>query len=261
MKIKNLLQILVVGIVLFSCGGDDNDDNFDYEGQAETDNNDIVEYLQTHYLNEDDGAIWTITGSETSLMDDSRLSSQTVVSNDVSYKLYTLKTVEGVSKSPSQVDSVLVTYAGMLLDSTVFDASTTKVWFALSNLVSGWGFGLRDFKGGEVVQADDESFKYENSGQGYLFMPSGLGYGNVTQSVITKNSPLIFKITMNDVNYVDNDLDGVLSKDEDVNNDGLVTNDDTDGDSIPNYIDTDDDGDGILTEDELEDNKYLDPNN
>jgi gliding motility-associated-like protein len=53
-----------------------------------------------------------------------------------------------------------------------------------------------------------------------------------------------------DFRDTDDDNDNVLTKDEDVNNDGNPMNDDTDGDGIPNYLDPDDDGDGILTKDE-----------
>ncbi|GGG39643.1 DUF6252 family protein [Bizionia arctica] len=53
-------------------------------------------------------------------------------------------------------------------------------------------------------------------------------------------------------NYLDEDDDGdsILTINEDIDADGDVVNDDTDGDSIPNYLDNDDDGDGILTIDE-----------
>ena len=63
------------------------------------------------------------------------------------------------------------------------------------------------------------------------------------------------------------DNDGVLSYLEDINEDGNVKNDDSDEDSIPDYLDIDDDGDGILTKDELGDENgdnipdYLDPEN
>ena len=42
-------------------------------------------------------------------------------------------------------------------------------------------------------------------------------------------------------NYLDadDDNDGVLTKNEDANGDGDPTNDDTDGDGIPDYLDTD----------------------
>ena len=65
-----------------------------------------------------------------------------------------------------------------------------------------------------------------------------------------------------EVNFrdTDDDNDGILTKDEDVNNDGNPMNDDTDSDGIPNYLDSDDDGDGILTIDE-DDNLDGDPTN
>ncbi|MDO6761553.1 hypothetical protein Q4566_15175 [Tamlana sp. 2_MG-2023] len=46
------------------------------------------------------------------------------------------------------------------------------------------------------------------------------------------------------------DDDGIPSDLEDVNGNGDLTDDDTDSDGIPNYIDSDDDGDNILTADE-----------
>ncbi|MCM2301079.1 MAG: tandem-95 repeat protein, partial [Flavobacteriaceae bacterium] len=73
------------------------------------------------------------------------------------------------------------------------------------------------------------------------------------------NNPLInLRNTDGDseVNFrdTDDDNDSILTKDEDVNNDGNPMNDDTDNDGIPNYLDTDDDGDGILTINEDDNN-------
>ncbi len=45
----------------------------------------------------------------------------------------------------------------------------------------------------------------------------------------------------------DDDEDGILSINEDLNNDGNPNNDDTDGDGTPNYLDYDDDGDSLAT--------------
>ncbi|MDQ3247761.1 MAG: S8 family serine peptidase, partial [Chloroflexota bacterium] len=47
----------------------------------------------------------------------------------------------------------------------------------------------------------------------------------------------------------DSDGDGMLDSAEDRNADGEPANDDTDGDQIPNYLDQDDDGDGVGTAD------------
>lgn len=49
---------------------------------------------------------------------------------------------------------------------------------------------------------------------------------------------------------IEDDDDGVLAELEDINGNGDLTDDDTDGDGLPNYIDADDDGDNILTKDE-----------
>ena len=55
---------------------------------------------------------------------------------------------------------------------------------------------------------------------------------------------------------VEDDQDGILAALEDINGNGDLTDDDTDGDGLPNYIDADDDGDNILTK-----NEAPDPNN
>ncbi len=47
--------------------------------------------------------------------------------------------------------------------------------------------------------------------------------------------------------YNDTDNDGINDHIEDTNQDGNADNDDADGDGIPNYKDTDDDNDGVLT--------------
>ncbi|MCA9580088.1 MAG: putative metal-binding motif-containing protein, partial [Myxococcales bacterium] len=47
------------------------------------------------------------------------------------------------------------------------------------------------------------------------------------------------------------DVDGIDTLDEDVDGDGNLTNDDTDGDKIPNYLDTDDDGFGAIQADPI----------
>ena len=246
MKFKNLLLLLTIGLFVFSCNKDDDDAS--PTEQSEIDNEELVEYLQTHYLNDDDGGIWTITGDETPLMD--QVNTQDIVYNDVAYKLYYLVEEEGTTIHPTRVDSVLTTYTGMTLDSIVFDSSSSLTWFALSSVIPGWSYGFEHYKGGTIVINEDESFEFEDYGQGILFIPSGLAYGSTGSSSIPGNTSLIFQITLQDVNRVDNDYDTVDSIYEDLNGNGDFTDDDTDGDGIPNYADADDDGDGILTIDE-----------
>ncbi|MGV6845484.1 MAG: FKBP-type peptidyl-prolyl cis-trans isomerase [Lutibacter sp.] len=248
MKIKSAIIILIVIIGVWSCKKSNSTTPFDAAQQALDDDATLVEYLQTHYLNSSDNAIWTITNGETPLMD--QVQTDNITYNDIDYKLYYLKETDGVGNMPSRADSVLVTYAGMLLDSTVFDSRSNLTWLSLTQVIEGWSYGFTHFKGGTKVINPDESFYYENTGTGYLFIPSGLAYGNNGQTSIPENSPLIFKIALNEVNQSDDDNDTVLSIDEDVNGDGNVKNDDTDSDGVPNYLDVDDDNDTILTKDE-----------
>lgn len=58
-------------------------------------------------------------------------------------------------------------------------------------------------------------------------------------------------VTLQLVTCIDNDDDGVDTLDEDLNNDGILSNDDTDNDGIPNYLDPDDDNDQVDTQDEI----------
>lgn len=240
--------MLAVIAVVFSCSKDNDKEVFDAAKQSLEDDVILIEYLQTHYLNESDGGIWTIKNGETPLMD--QVETQNITYNDIDYKLYYLSQSEGVSISPSRVDSVLTTYTGMLLDSTVFDSRSTNIWMPLTGVIDGWAYGFTNFKGGTKIVDTYEYFYYENAGKGILFIPSGLAYGNIGQSVIPANSPLVFQITLNDVNIADHDNDGVLSFLEfPIGIDDYKTFD-TDKDGIPNYLDADDDGDGKLTRDE-----------
>lgn len=51
--------------------------------------------------------------------------------------------------------------------------------------------------------------------------------------------------------YSEDDNDGIPAEMEDLNNNGNLYDDDTDGDGIPNFLDEDDDGDNVLTSTEL----------
>lgn len=65
---------------------------------------------------------------------------------------------------------------------------------------------------------------------------------NITNEFISTNGEANFTTTAD----ID-DNDGIPAENEDINGDGDLTNDDTDGDGIPNYLDYDDDGDNVPT--------------
>ena len=86
MKLKNLLFIAILGFLVFSCGDDSSSstDDYDAEKYALEDDKALIEYLETHYLNESDGGIYTIKGNETPLMDQTE--SQVIMKNDVKFR-------------------------------------------------------------------------------------------------------------------------------------------------------------------------------
>jgi hypothetical protein len=86
---------------------------------------------------------------------------------------------------------------------------------------------------------------------------------NIFCNSLPPTNPFITKdYTANEgyITYVttitEDDNDGIPAALEDINNDGDLTNDDTDNDTIPNYLDSDDDGDNVPTV-----NENPDPNN
>lgn len=214
--------------------------------QSKKDNDSLLVYLQSHYLDVD-GNLAPINNGERPLSDD--VITQEINFNDVDYKMYYLSERIGTTIAPTRSDSILVKYSGFLLDSTRFD-SRLLVWLDLTQVVQGWRYGFPHFKGGDKIINADESISYENNGKGFLFFPSGLGFGETSSALIPANSPLIFKIELNYVRRADHDHDGVPSYLEDLNNDGEVFDDDTDANKFPNYLDGDDDGDTLLTKDE-----------
>lgn len=251
MKIKNLVLIVSLAILIFSCK-DDTTTPFDYAKQALIDDDSLVNYLDTHYYNATLDSIKKVDNGQTPFS--ANVQVQTVVEDDVTYKLYYIISEQGVGYQPTKIDDVLMTYKGELLDGTVFDERTSLAvgnpWFNLTGVVKGWSYGVPNFKGGTNISVPNEPLMFDNYGKGFLFIPSGLAYGEAGSYPIPESAPLIFKIDLQYAVAADHDSDNVVSNNEDIDGDGDVTNDDTDEDGTPNYLDTDDDGDGLLTKDE-----------
>lgn len=252
MKLKYFF-LLLLGIGIFACNDDDDPKAppQDPAEQAIIDDNLLVEFLETHYLTPE-MRVATITNGETPLYD--IVSTDDVTYNEVDYKIYYYVNSIGVGEQATKNDSVQILYQGFLLDSTKFDENTQytsrKSWFYLPRTIQGFRYGVSYFKEGERVNYPDESFGYENTGNGIFFLPSGLAYGYFGTITIPPNSNMYYYLDLGKVVEADGDLDTVYNKDEDIDGDGDVMNDDTDGDSIPDYMDIDDDNDGIRTKDE-----------
>lgn len=197
MNVYRVVFLLVVILGVFSCKKEETP--HDAKKQALDDDKAIITYLETHYLNKKDNTLRTISKGETPIKTD--IKTKTIKEDNIDYKLYYLSLQEGVGSNPKITDSVYIGYSGMLLDSTVFDSGSKAIWFDFQkSFVKGFKQGVTYIKSGTKVVNEDESFYFKDTGKAYIFMPSGLGYGNVQRSGIPKNSPLIFKINLQAIN-------------------------------------------------------------
>ena len=274
MKFK--LYILLIAILLlgFSCGDDDDDGivevpEADRTEQQVIDNDSLVSFLQSHYVDEslltnnptilfneieinqlpEDGEL--PNPDQNSLLID-MVETLTTTYFDVEYEYYILKINQGGSEnSPNFSDKVRVSYEGTLMDDTVFDSSSTPVDFDLTSTIAGWGRVLPEYNNAEdFIVNSDGTVTYNNPGIGIMFLPSGLGYYSAAAGTVPVYSNLIFKFKVFQSEVNDHDFDNVPSHLEDLNGDYDLTNDDSDEDTFADFIDSDDDNDGTLTIDE-----------
>ena len=274
MKFKLYILLITILLLGFSCGDDDDDGiievpEADRTEQQVIDNDSLVSYLQSHYV---DASLLsnnpTISFTEINinqLPDDGELPNPnqnsllidivetlTTTYFDVEYEYYILKINQGGSEnSPNFSDKVRVSYEGTLMDDTVFDSSSTPVDFDLTSTISGWGRVLPEFNLAEdFVINSDGTVTYNNPGIGIMFLPSGLGYYSAAAGSVPVYSNLIFKFKVFQSELNDHDFDNVPSHLEDINGDYDLTNDNSDDDTFADFVDSDDDNDGTLTIDE-----------
>jgi hypothetical protein len=99
-----------------------------------------------------------------------------------------------------------------------------------------------------TINGSSNTFNYRS----YASLPSNLFCNDIPPSDIQITNDLestsgtaTFTTTL-----TEDDNDGIEASLEDINGNGDLTDDDTDGDGTPNYLDIDDDGDNILTSNE-----------
>ncbi|MBT3443862.1 MAG: hypothetical protein HN443_02335 [Flavobacteriaceae bacterium] len=269
--LNTILCISLLSVVVLSCKKDSVPEPIrDVQEQTLTDDEALVNYLQTHfynyedfendpgnykieialdYINVDDDdktALWDQVQTKTIFITDRE-------NNEIPTKIYYLEAKRGTGENPTVVDSTFVTYKGYLLDGTVFDQRELPMWF---NLATGVIRGFREFlpvlRSGDHTVNNDGTFEFDHYGQGVFFIPSILGYYESNLSSIPSYSPLIFSVALHKVNPADHDNDGILSRDEDPDGDGDPFNDDTDEDRNANFLDADDDNDGTPTREEYD---------
>lgn len=283
---KFLITSLLIAVFATSC---DNDDDPGPEPIPERDRSEqeiedreaLEEYLQTHFYNYEEfenpsedfdyririDTINEANADKTPLFQSDLLETKTVTRDDVDYTIYILKVREGEGMQPTFADSVYVSYKGQLLNGTTFDSAITPIWFDLpgyetrgpqgqlvlaGGTITGMSQALIEFRGASDFEVEpDGTITWTDYGIGAVFMPSGLGYFSSARPAIPAYSPLVFSFHLLSVNEADHDNDGIPSRVEDLDEDGNLRNQDTDGDRISNYSDTDDDGDFIPTREEI----------
>ncbi|WP_157547118.1 FKBP-type peptidyl-prolyl cis-trans isomerase [Kordia zhangzhouensis] len=283
MKFAKITLIAMMAFVaVFSCKSDDDIARFaelrDRGEQQVEDDAALVEFLSTHFYNYDEfdatnpesaandtftmtfGKIEGVNADKTPLID--QVEVRTTTYFDVEYKYYVLKLREGGGKTYTSFDQVNLTYRGQTLDLGTFDLRITEqsipLISATQSTVRGFQLGLPEFKTAEdIIEGSNGFLQARNGGIGAIFIPSGLGYFSVPQPNIPEYSPLIFSFNVFSADFLDTDVDGLLSSMEDLDGDNDVLNDDSDGDGIPNFRDSDDDGDGTITVNEVVQKTYV----
>jgi FKBP-type peptidyl-prolyl cis-trans isomerase len=92
-------------------------------------------------------------------------------------------------KSVSSGRRVYVRYEGRLLNDSLFD----------SNLKSASAFSFFPRSGSTIKAWEEGLLKFHEGEEGYLYAPSGLGYGNTKQNRIPENSCLRFYLRISKV--------------------------------------------------------------
>ncbi|NRD22399.1 hypothetical protein HNV10_04045 [Winogradskyella litoriviva] len=288
------MLLLIVFSIFISCKDDDDvTTTFVAEDRTEQqakDNDSILKYLTTHYYNSneiaslEDPQYTDIIISELEQDEDGNyLPLQDAVNNtllidavvtyeteylEASYKYYVLHLNQGGGESPNFTDQVRVRYEGTSIndDGEVFDAVSTPEelllygdGFTTLGSIRAWQLVMPMFStaikpsgGYNIVNGVVD---YDNYGFGIMFVPSGLAYFSGTSTGSSYDN-LMFKFELLQYEEMDHDSDGIPSYLEDLDDNTDAFDDDTDEDEFANFIDFDDDGDGVSTFNELISTEY-----
>lgn len=290
MKIKTLrlsLYLLTITTLFFSCNSDDDDDTVpfveaDRTEQQAIDKDSLLAYLSSHYYNsgffenegtysysdviiselptDEDGNYLALPDPENNTLLSQAVETRTTEYLDVNYEYYVLNITQGEGDSPMYTDRIRVRYEGSSVsDGDVFDYTVTPIDLYLHgngtneirDAIRAWQLVLPTFNTADNWGINNGSVDYTNFGMGVMFVPSGLAYFSDLAATGSSYDNLIFKFDLLQFEVVDHDDDGIPCYAEDADNDSNLYNDDTDEDGWPNFIDRDDDGDDVLTIDEL----------
>ena len=268
-KFLKFFLLITIPVLLASCQKDDAPEVTplrDFAEQAKADNDSLEKFFVENYMTVDANYNVTFTkipvgGTQTSIKAELdinlKLNEILITEKGFEYKAFYIKLREGTQKRPSQVDSVHVAYRGVTFKNVQFDVSQNPIWFKLEEVIPGWRDILPNFKTGTYSSTPGPNpVTYDGYGAGVMFLPSGLAYYAGSAGSIGPYTPIIFSFKLFELQYRDQDGDGIKSKDErppslDTSNSVYWSYNpfkyDSDSDGIPNMYDIDDDGDGFLT--------------
>ena len=291
MKLKILkfsAYIFTVITLCIACNDDDDDTipfvERDRTEQQMADKDSILNYLSTHYYNSsyfetgtnhkyDDIVITELPIGE-GVPDGNTLLVEAVETFEIEYletdyEYYVLRINQGAGDAPNFTDVIRARYEGFSVASgEVFDGVVTPIelrlqgnGFSTSGAIKAWQLIMPLFNSAIDFDLDNGSVNYNNYGLGVMFVPSGLAYFSSATTGASYDN-LIFKFELLQTEVIDHDNDGIPSYVEDLDGNLIVEDDDTDENTFANFIDIDDDGDEVLTINELIPTQYIvDTNN
>lgn len=260
----------------------------DRDEQQIADRDSLLQYLTTHYYNsgtfeigvdhtyediviselpiDDDGNYLDVPDPDNNTLLIDAVETRTTEYLDTEYEYYILRINQGAGESPNFTDAVRYRFEGSVVETkTVFQSISTpdvinlqSDGFNILGAIRGWQLIMPTFQTAEgFTSGIDGVVEFNNYGLGVMFLPSGLGYFSGSLPDIPSYSNLVFKFELLQYEVFDHDVDGIPSFIEDLNNNLSVTDDDTDEDGIPDFVDRNDDGDSVLTFNELMPMTYI----
>jgi FKBP-type peptidyl-prolyl cis-trans isomerase FkpA len=293
MKIKTLklsLYVMAILIAFISCKDDEDSVATFVEAnrteQQAIDKDSILLHLTTHYYNsgffetgtnhkytdiiitelpqDEDGNYLAIPDPTLNTLLIDAVETRFATFLDTEYEYYVLNLNQGGGAAPKFTDAVRVRYEGVSIGKDeIFDGVITPIDLLLQGngvntfgAIKAWQLIMPSFNSASDFSLDNGIVNYNNYGLGVMFVPSGLAYFSRANTGSSYDN-LIFKFELLQFQELDHDNDGVPSYVEDLDGNLEVGDDNTDDDVLPNFIDSDDDGDEVLTIDELIPTVYI----
>lgn len=280
MKFFRYSSVLLL-LVLLSCSKDKKDKIEPPRDEQEVyleNLQEIEHFLETHYyyLETHQGTTQykrvvfdSITGEnsdKTPLIDDPALKTKTVKTKKVEYTVYYLEVRKGSEEEyqPTFADKVAITYQASRMNGEKFaetinpeviDIPLTNHMFFNQGKIRGAIAGVTEFRGASGFEENsDGTISYaDDYGIGAVFIPSGLGFFQNPPFTLSigQYKPFVFSFQLYKAVQMDHDDDGIPSFMEDLEGTEDLYDTDTDKERTPNFLDNDDDGDGLPTRDEI----------